>query len=141
MGQYGLKEELVFQLGPGLDATSAAINRDHYIVPTGAAAKYKVKSIDHAQSVASTSGTLKVRVITDTTAPGAAASSTCIELVGNSGNTIDTASTANTQVTATLVAGVYLYPGDRVACLSGGNQANLVGFSATVVLVPVEAGL
>lgn len=136
MGLYGQKDALRFDIGP-LNATTIAVNTDHFIVPSGAAARYVVKSVDHAQSVASTSGTLNIRVISDTTAPGAAASATCVELV----SAISTASTANTVVSATLVAGVYLYPGDRIACLSGGTQTNLVGFNATVTLVPVEAGL
>lgn len=138
MSLYGRQEELTFRIGP-LDATSIAVNTDHFVVPYGAAQAYQLKSLDHIQSVASSSGTLKVRKITDTTAPGAAASSTCVELINASGsNTLSTASTANTRVSATPVADVLIYPGNRIACLSGGTQTNLVGFVATVVLTPVN---
>ena len=134
---FGLKPKLHFRIGPRLDATSIAVNTDHFVVPDFGC-KYVVESIRSVQSVASTSGTLKIRKITDTSAPGAAASATVVELVGNAGNTISTASTANTLVEATRVADIFLLPGNRIASLSGGTQTNLVGFLADVVLAPVE---
>lgn len=138
MPRYGLQEELYFEIGPSLNATTIAVNQDWFIVPYGQAAQYQLKSLDSIQSVASSSGTLKVRVIKDTSAPGAAASATVIELVNASGsNTINTASTANTRVSATPVPDVVLNPGDRIATLSGGTQTNLVGFLAMCVLTPI----
>jgi hypothetical protein len=133
---FGHKPKLVFTIGPSLKATTVAVNQDWYVLPDFGCA-YEVESVVSTQSVASTSGTLKIRVITDTTAPGAAASSTCVELV----SAISTASTANTPVTATKVAGERILPGNRIASLSGGTQTNLVGFAAVVTLRPVvESG-
>ena len=139
MSTYGFKPDLIFTVGPSLNATTIAINQDWFVVPSGQATKYRLKSFEHIQSVASSSGTLKLRVITDTSAPGAAASSTVVELVNASGsNTISTASTANTRVAATPVADVFVYPGNRIATLSGGTQTNLVGFVGVGVLEPMD---
>jgi hypothetical protein len=135
---YGLKPRLVFKIGP-LDATTIAVDQDHFIVPdTGC--KYLVDSVVWTKSVVSTSGTLKLRVITDTSAPGAAASATVVELLST---TLDLSAgiAVNTVSTASLVSGVYLLPGNRIASLDGGTLTGLVGFTAVVTLIPVEAGL
>ena len=133
--QFGDKDNIVLTIKA--DATSVAVNTDHLIIPSDAGTGYKCISMQSTQSVASSSGTLKVRAITDTTAPGAAASATCVELCGNASNTISTSSTANTVATATLVDTVVL-PGSRIATLSGGTQTNLVGFTLTLVFAPVD---
>ena len=134
--QFGYKERIRIKIGP-LDATSVAVNQDHFILPSDAGCAYEVESVYTTQSVASTSGTFKLRKITDTSAPGAAASSTVVELV----SAISTASTANTVTAATKVADIRINPGNRIASLSGGTQTNLVGFCAVVTLRPVvESG-
>ncbi len=135
---YGLKGRLTFQIGP-LDATSIAVDKDFFLVPDHGC-KYQVESIKWTKSVVSTSGTLKIRVITDTSAPGAAASSTVVELLST---TLDLSAgiAVNVVTDASLVSGVYINPGNRIATLDGGTLTGLVGFIATVTLVPVEAGL
>ena len=132
---FGLKPTLVFRIGP-LDATTIAVDQDYFIVPDFGC-KYKVDSIKWTKSVVSTSGTLKIRKITDTSAPGAAASSTVVELLST---TLDLSAgiAVNTVTTASLVADIFLLPGNRIATLDGGTLTGLVGFSAVVTLVPVE---
>lgn len=135
---YGLKPRLTFQIGP-LNATTIAVDQDYFVVPD-LGCKYRVESIKWTKSVVSTSGTLKIRAISDTSAPGATASSTVVELLSTPLD-LSAGVAVNVVSDASLVAGVTLYPGNRIATLDGGTLTGLVGFVATVTLVPVEAGL
>ena len=133
-GQFGDKDPITFVIGP-LDATSVAVDRDYFIVPSNAAVGYKAY-IQYTKSVASTSGTLKIRAISDTSAPGASASSTVVELLATP---LDLSATvAVNTVTTASTAGVVIKPGSRIATLDGGTLTGLVGLIVTVTLVPVN---
>ena len=130
MAKFGRKEPITFQIGP-LDATSSAVDATVFVVPdTGTG--YIVADVDSLQSTASSSGTITLRKITDTSAPGASAGTTVVELT----SAISTSSTANTRTSPTIVSNVVLKPGDHIARKSGGTQTNLVGFVANVTLEP-----
>jgi hypothetical protein len=87
----------------------------------------KLLSVREVHSVVSGSGgTLRPRKITDTTAPGAAASATCIELTA----AISLETTINTVQTPTLVTtgNVQIFKaGNRLAILSAGTITGVVG--------------
>ncbi len=92
-------------------------------------APYRVRAISESHSVVSTSGTARVRKITDTSAPGAAASSTVLEL--HTANFDLSAGVAiNTSTDATLalaLADLQLADGDKIAVNMGGTLTGLVG--------------
>lgn len=111
---------------------STVADRDCFI----ATSAWRVVSVKEAHATASTSGTAALRKITDTSAPGASASSTVIELLGSA---LDLSTTANTVVTATLVsdpAKLTLKPGDRLAFDFGGTMTSLAGCLIQIELAP-----
>lgn len=131
MGSYGFQSPLVVTIGP-LNATTVAVDQDHFIVPSGGGGYY-VQSVQWTQDAPSTSGTVAIRYITDDSAAGAAASSTVVEMI----TALGTDGTDDTVRTATL-AGVTVPPGARIATKTGGTQTNLVGLVITIVLVPIN---
>ena len=103
--------------------------------PTGAdthvfvaEANYRVRSIREIHSVVGgASAVVRVRKITDTSGPGAAASSTVIEVNAAS---IDLTATTNTQVDSALVptlATLQLDVGDHLAVNYNGTLTGVVG--------------
>jgi len=112
---------------------SSVASRD-LLVAKGA---WRVASITAIFGTASSSGTIAVRKITDTSAANAAASSTVKEII--SGTTISLAGTANTPVTATLTAtdaDRILKPGDRLAVNFAGTMTSLAGCLIQIELQP-----
>ena len=108
-----------------LDAAVASsfVSRDLLLPPPG----FVLLSVRSVFSVASTSGTFKLRKITDTSAPGAAASSTVIELLSGAQAL---SGTANTVLVATLAGSATdrrFKSGDRLAVLFSGTFTSLVG--------------
>jgi hypothetical protein len=91
----------------------------------------KLLAIRENHSVVSTSGTLRFRKITDTSAPGAAASATVIELTSATlltSTVINTIQTITPTTTPNLVAGVTQFQqGDRLAQISAGTVGTPVG--------------
>lgn len=93
---------------------------------------YTVESIKEIHSVVGGAGAnCKVRRITDTSAPGAAASATVVEFITAG---LDLTTTVNTTVTGTLASSTVAV-GDKVSILMGGTLTGLVGV-VTVVLAP-----
>lgn len=113
-----------------------AVDQVIFRVPADADTSYKLVGGRLGEGTVSTSGTLRPRVIRSGSveAPGATASTTCIELAA----TMSTAGTAEVPVSATVVDGVIIQPGDRIALKTAGTQTNLVSCSYTFVLEPLN---
>jgi hypothetical protein len=96
-----------------------------FIAPWG----LKITGIQFVNSVASTSGTLKIRKITDASAPGAAAGATVVEQMTGALD-LSATSTVNTVFSGTLsatAADITLAAGDKLAFLLAGTLTGLVG--------------
>ena len=94
--------------------------------------KYTVESIKEIHSVVGgASANAKLRRITDTSAPGAAASATVVELITAG---LDLTTTINTVVTGTLATST-LNAGEKLSLFMSGTLTGLVGV-VTVVLEP-----
>jgi hypothetical protein len=116
-------------------ATSASfVSRDLLLPPPG----WKLASVKSAFAVASTSGTFKVRKITDTSAPGAAASSTVLELLSAANALSGTANTITTATLTTTAADLRFKAGDRLAVLFAGTFTNLVGGVIQFEFIPLN---
>ena len=108
-----------------LDLLAASVDKWLFI----ADAPYRVRAISESHSVVSTSGTARLRKVTDTSAPGAAASSTVLEL--HTANFDLSAGVAvNTTTDAALalaLADIQLADGDKIGVNMGGTLTGLVG--------------
>jgi hypothetical protein len=93
---------------------------------------YTVESIQEIHSVVGgASANCKLRRITDTSAPGAAASATVVEFITAG---LDLTTTINTVVTGTLATST-LNSGEKLSILMGGTLTGLVG-TVVVTLAP-----
>lgn len=103
---------------------AASVDKHVFIAPRA----IKITAIKEIHSVVgSTSAVVDVRKITDTSAPGAAASSTVKEFLQTA---FDLTATANTTQTGTLsatAADITLAAGDKIAFNFGGTITGLVG--------------
>ncbi len=113
-----------------------AIDQVIFHVPLDSDMSYRFVSGRSSQATASTSGTMRPRVIRagSVEAAGATASATCIELA----DALSNSSTAETPTNWTPVAGVVVNPGDRIAFDANGTQTNLVNYTYTIVLEPTQ---
>lgn len=112
-------------------ATSVA-DRDVF-VSTG---YWIVAKITEVHNTASSSGTIGVRKITDASAPGAAASSTVLELLTAALSTATTANTPQNGALVTTQSTRKLKPGDRLALDFGGTVTSLAGCLVQIELQP-----
>jgi hypothetical protein len=134
-GMWNAIASLVTSLGKKVitfDVMAASVNKHVFVADRA----YEVELIKEIHSVVGgASANVKIRRITDTSAPGAAASATVVELVTAG---IDLTTTINTTQTPTLVTGstTRLAAGDKLSCLFAGTLTGLVGH-VTVVLTPV----
>lgn len=115
-----------------MNATSLAVATDVFTADR----PYLVKSIQETHSVGSAGVTLKIRKITDTSAPGAAAGATVKELIDATNSTasaLDLNSTANTKgaaaarVLSLTASDLQLAIGDRIAFFPSGAPTGYVG--------------
>ena len=90
---------------------------------------YRVRAISESHSVVSTSGTARIRKVTDTSAPGATASSTVLELhTANFDLSAGVAIDITTDATLALpLADLQLADGDKIGINVGGTLTGLVG--------------
>lgn len=92
---------------------------------------YQVMAIKEVHSTVSTSGTLAVRKITDTSAPNAAAGATVVELLSGTTTDLSAGIAVNVVTSAPLVttaASVKLAAGNRIALNFGGTVTGYVGY-------------
>lgn len=125
-----------------LNATSGAAATDVFVADRN----YTVTQIQEEHSVASTGGAnVKIRRITDTTAPGAAASATCLELIdatsttasailvtGASLNTLTLPAARLLNVTTSVLQ---INAGDRIAIFPASAMTSYVG-CITITMQP-----
>ena len=103
-----------------------------FVAETGA--YYRVREVNSSHSVASTSGTLQIEVLT----PGDNADAGTDQLTG----TIDLSATADTPQKGTMIATpTIITPGDMVGYVLGGTLTNLVNCNITVMLERIQPSL
>lgn len=131
--QFG--DQNLFLVNVDLDAATA-VDRTVWICPNLGTA-YRLAYISYNYAVAGgASAALRPRKITDTSAPGAAASSTVIEQSA----AFDLTQTANTVRTPALTgtdAQRTFKPGDRLAVDASGTMTGLVGLMLAFYFEPV----
>lgn len=111
-----------------IDLNASSVSKHIFIADRN----YTVETITEIHSVVGgASANAKVRRITDTSAPGAAASATVVEFITAG---LDLTTTANTVVTGTL-ASTTLNAGEKMSVFMSGTLTGLVG-TVTVVLAP-----
>jgi len=95
---------------------------------------YRIRDVREAHSVASSSGTLQVEVLTS----GQDADAGIDQLTG----TINLAATADTPIKGTVIAEPTLIkPGDRVGVVFGGTLTSLIGCCVTIHLERLQKGI
>lgn len=111
-----------------IDLNASSVSKHVFIADRN----YVVESITEIHSVVGgAAANAKLRRITDTSAPGAAASGTVVEFITAG---LDLTTTVNTVVTGTL-ASTTLNAGEKLALFMSGTLTGLVG-SVTVTLAP-----
>lgn len=137
LSQFGDMELL--HITCNFDAATA-VDRDVWVCPALFQAFRLIRVVEIHSVVGGASAALRPRKITDTSAPGAAASSTVIELAA----ALDLTASANTARTLTLTATdaqrIFL-PGNRLALDASGTMTGLVGCHIDFYFEPVTRRL
>lgn len=118
---------------------AGAVDRAVWVCPANDT-KYQLTSVQEVHStVGGLSAAVRPRKVTDTSAPGAAASGTVLELTAAN---VDLTATVNVIQTPTLTAtesSRYFLPGNRLCLDFSGTVTGLVGCVLVFVLEPVES--
>ena len=95
---------------------------------------YQVTAIKEVHTVASTSGTMLPRKITDTSAPGAGAGATVKDFLTAALNTNTAANTIQTGTLSATGSDLQLAAGDKIGIKTGGTATGLAGGLLTIVM-------
>lgn len=88
---------------------------------------YQVTAVKEVHAIASSSGTVLPRKVTDVSAPGAGAGATVKDLITAALNTNTTANTTQTGTLSATASDLQLAAGDKIGVKTGGTFTSLVG--------------